>query len=422
LKEADEGLFHHTLILPLKKCFLSKGGFMKFILWSIFISLFLFKIILHGQSNLNPDISAIGTFNTFTNFIKGTPEYEKLNFEMPELELFFDGYLNPYARATAIVSFEEGEFGVEELFANVVRGLPLDVQIKAGKYLVGFGKLNTVHPHAWAFIDRPLFHQIYFGADGFNDIGVNLSFILPTEDFFSSIDVGVFKGDAIGKTGAADPESNESINELRGNTPIFIGRLGTFFSLSDYSNLEIGLSASNGVHAKTSYYYRQNQMEDPFNESLNYLYGGFDFKYKYRPDSYTALTIQGEAIINNRDVLREQSMNPGSFFIDKINTSGFFIFADYLFNKTFSIGMKYDFTYGIINDEPGLTSLANDNQNKTQGISGWIGYYPVEETIVLRLGAQHIFFNYADGTSREPETTITLQMIFSLGPHKAHPF
>ena len=50
-----------------------------------------------GQSNINPNVSLIGTFNTFTNFIDGSPEKGKLNFEEPALEMFIDGYLNPYA-------------------------------------------------------------------------------------------------------------------------------------------------------------------------------------------------------------------------------------------------------------------------------------------------------------------------------------
>jgi hypothetical protein len=51
-----------------------------------------------------------------------------------------------------------------------------------------------------------------------------------------------------------------------------------------------------------------------------------------------------------------------------------------------------------------------------------VWYYPFEETLALRIGVQHLMFSYADGTERDGETTINLQLIFSLGPHKAHPF
>jgi hypothetical protein len=380
----------------------------------------LFNSLTFSQSNVNPDISLIGTFNTTTDLTPGSPEKGKLNFEMPEMELFVDGYLNPYARGTGNISYEEGEFSVEELYANIVRGLPLDAQIKAGKYLVGFGQLNIVHPHAWAFVGRPLFHQVYFSPDGFNDIGFNFSFILPTETFYTNLDLGIFKGDAIGGNEVADP-TQESIAEHRGRSPIFIGRLGTFFSLSDYSNLGVGLDCSYGVHSKVDY------MTEDFEhviKSLTYTYVGLDFKYKYRPDDYTALTIQGESILNHRNVLRDGPiiLNAQTQFTKTINTYGAFIYLDYLFEKMYSFGVKYDFTNGIIDDEPTYHTLSNDDQNNTHGLTAWFGYYPVEHTLAFRLNVEYLFYYYSDGTSRDNSTLITLQMIFSLGPHKAHPF
>lgn len=102
------------------------------------------------------------------------------------MELLIEGYLIPFARAAANIAYEVAEFSIEELYANVVRGLPLDLQIKAGKYLVGFGKINTIHPHAWAFLNRPLFHQVFFSADGFNEVGASLSYLLPTGDLYSN--------------------------------------------------------------------------------------------------------------------------------------------------------------------------------------------------------------------------------------------
>jgi hypothetical protein len=211
----------------------------------------LINSIAFAQSNTNPDISLIGTFNTFTNFNEDTPEYGKINFDIPSFELYIDGYLNPYARATANIAFEEGKFSAEEVYANIVRGLPLDIQIKAGKYLLSFGKLNLVHPHAWPFINRPLFHQVYFGEEGFNDIGANFSFILPTEDFYTTLDLGVYKGDAISNnTGGEDADPNE----VRGNSLIFVGRFGSFFPMGDFSNLDIGLNGSYGNYAKSSFY------------------------------------------------------------------------------------------------------------------------------------------------------------------------
>jgi hypothetical protein len=391
---------------------------LKHIVSAVLFFIVIYNLPAYSQSNVNPDISLIGTFNTHTDFGNNAPDKGKLIFEYPSLELFIDGYLNPYARGTADISYEDGEFGVEELYANVVRGLPFDIQIKAGKFLLGFGKLNTVHAHAWQFLDRPLYHQIYFGSDGFNDVGINFSLLIPTSDFYTNLDLGVFKGDAIAKA-EVPGVSTSDIKNLRGNSPVFVGRLGSFFSLSDFSNLEVGLSASYGVHANSSYYYNLYNLEPVNNQSLKYFYSGIDFKYKYRPDGYTALTIQGEGIIANRDVLKS---NIQGFQKTKVNTSGAFIFIDYLFQKQYSVGMKYDFTYGIIGDEPAYNTLSNDDKDKTSGISGWLGYYPIEETIAVRFGVQHLFFSTVNRDMPNSDTSIKLQLIFSLGPHKAHPF
>jgi len=390
----------------------------------IVILLVLSASICKTQTTVNPDISAIGIFNTYTNFIKDTPEYGKLNFDIPEMELYVEGYLNPYARAAFNIAFHEGEFHGEEIYAHVVRGLPLDIQIKAGKYLLGFGKINTIHPHAWSFIYRPLYQQIYFGHEGFNDIGANLSSILPTGHLYTTLDLGIYKGDALESEHHHDShegeEEHDHIEMDRGNSPIFVGRLGSFIPVGDFSNIDVGLSGSYGVYSKIDFYSSTDSTTSPENKALNYLYGGLDFKYKYRPDSYTALTIQGEVLWNKRDVLRNNELDLD--YQKVINTIGAFIYFDFRFNRIFSIGAKYDFTYGIIGDEPNYNTLANDDQNKTTGIEGWLGYYPIEETLALRLGVQHLMFTYADNTDRDGETTINLQLIFSLGPHKAHPF
>jgi hypothetical protein len=370
-----------------------------------------------SQSNINPDISLIGTFDAFTNFIKGTPEYEKLNFDDPEMELFVDGYLNPFAKAAANISYENNQFGVEELYGNIVNGLPLDMQIKAGKFLVGFGKLNTVHPHAWPFLERPLFHQVFFGPDGFNDVGVNFSFALPTGDLFTGLDLGVFKGKSI------VPLTDSNYVD-RGVNPLFVGRLNTFIPIDDYTNLEVGLSGSYGAYAKGNLVFSSSTVNNGLVNTFNYSYYGLDFKFKYSPNAYSVLTIQGEGLLDNRSVPRIEQIANGwtTESSQNISNGGAFIYADYKFAKQYSFGVKYDYTAGIIGDTPTFNTLANDDKNSTRGIEAWIGYYPAEETTVIRLGVQHLSFNYADGTNRDGETTLKLQFIFSLGPHKAHPF
>lgn len=391
---------------------------------TIFTFILIFKLI-NAQSSVNPDISLIGTFNTFTNFNDDSPEKGKLNFESPSLEMFITGYLNPFAKANADISYHDNEFAAEEIYFEVLRGLPLDMQLKAGKYLLGLGKINTVHEHAWPFIERPLAHQILFGEEGLNDIGFKLSFLLPTEDFYSNFDIGIYKGDSF-RGLSAHVHDNEEINEQNEehdeefelgnvNAPVVLARLSSFFNINDYSNLEFGLSGAGGILGKA-------RISNSASTNIKFIYGAVDFKYKYKPDMYTSLTIQGEGILNHRDVVRLNNVDSTYRIEGPITTFGAFIFLEYQFYKIFSIGAKYDFTYGIVGDEQNIYSLANDNKNRTQGISGWFGYYPVEETLLFRLGVEHLLYSYESGFQRNNDTNIKLQMIFSLGPHKAHQF
>ena len=375
----------------------------------------------YAQTTVNPDISLIGAFNAYINNVKDTPEYGKLNLETPGFEMLVEGYLNPYARAVATLAYEEEEFAAEELYAEVLRGLPLELQVKAGKYLLGFGKLNGQHPHMWNFLHRPLSHRVFLGEEGFNDVGVDLNYMLPFGDIFSSITLGLFRGDAIANTLVSE---ETDLTGSRGISPIWIGHWGNFISLSDFASLEIGLSGSSGLYARTLINDTGDTTVSGENRKLNYLYGGLDLKYKYVPNMYTALTIQGEGILNLRDVPRDGSsgVHTAKQMIASISTFGFFISVDYRFLRQFTLGTMYDFTYGIPDDEPSFYSLANDDQSNTQGIYLWFGYYPVEETIALRMELEHLRFSDQNGVSRDPETKLTLQLLFSLGPHKAHPF
>jgi hypothetical protein len=182
-----------------------------------------------------------------------------------------------------------------------------------------------------------------------------------------------------------------------------------FFSLGDFSDVEVGISGYTGIH-------------DPYNRD-RFWYGNLDFKYKYRPGTYTSLVVQGEYLLNTRrarldaagTALRDAAGNPEE---RSITTSGMYLYADYQFLKTFSIGARYDWTESPYSAD-----------DRSHGVALFFGYYPVEETLGLRL-------QYANVTDRAPVTalpgtpggtsrsvnSIALQVLFSLGPHKAHPF
>jgi len=58
--------------------------------------------------------------------------------------------------------------------------------------------------------------------------------------------------------------------------------------------------------------------------------------------------------------------------------------------------------------------------DRSSAVALFAGYYPVEETLGVRLHYQH---TWSEGLG-EPRAVnlIALQVLFSLGPHRAHPF
>jgi hypothetical protein len=357
----------------------------------------------HSQTTVNPDISVIPRFLVETNdgekLAQGKREFSQPDFQFQELELAIGSYLNPFSRADVILTvpgpdIENAKLGVEELYATVFRGLPLDLNLRFGKYRVEYGKLNMVHPHAWPFITQPLSQTHFLGEEGLNDLGISASILLPTGDVYSKFTVDVLRGGAI--------DHAAGISDTSGAKPFYANsaRLMGFFTLTDESDLEVGLSMLTGIH-------------DPYNRDRFWYVNG-DFKYKYRPSMYTSLVLQGEFLYNTRRAAQNQAYEPflnaaGSPEFRTINSSGLFVYADYQFFKLFSIGARYDWSE---------TPYSKDD--KAAGMSVFAGYYPVEETLGLRLEYQRLTTE-TQATSTTVNT-ILLQVLISLGPHKAHPF
>lgn len=352
---------------------------------------------------MNPDISVIPRFLLQTDDSKylseGKREFSRPDFSLDELEFGIQSALNPYARADIFVSLsgpdlDASSISLEEAYATILKGLPFDLNVRLGKYRVEYGKINMIHPHAWSFVTEPLSQQRFLGDDGLNDLGISASILLPTGDVYTRFTVDILRGGSVGNAAG--------IPDTTGEVPFYANtaRLMTFLSLTDYSDLELGLSTFTGIH-------------DPYNrERFWYLNG--DFKYKYRPSAYTSLTLQGEYLFNTRNASQNRTLVPfldasGSPERRQIKSSGLYAFADYQFMKVFSVGARYDWS-----ESP------YSAQDKANAVSIFLGYYPVEETLGFRLQYQHTT-TQAPGISQSVNS-IGLEILLSLGPHKAHPF
>jgi hypothetical protein len=104
-------------------------------------------------------------------------------FTIPNVELTFEGAVDPYFKGFAALAYniDGGETTVElEEAFGITTSLPWNLQVKAGQFFSDFGRHNTQHPHAWAFVDQPVPLGQMFGPDGLRGQGARLSWLAPT--------------------------------------------------------------------------------------------------------------------------------------------------------------------------------------------------------------------------------------------------
>ncbi len=397
--------------------------------------LIVLALAIEASAMTQPDISLIGDFRAFTGNWKNldgsrTDRNGNLNMSFQELEIAASGYLNPYAQAWATIGFHGEDIHVEEAYANIERGLPLRSQIRFGRMLVDFGKLNSYHLHAYPFVDRPLLHRIFLGDEGWKDVGLNASILLPT-GIYSKLSLNVLKGDLF--AGAhhhheEDAEEEEHDEGDRGSErPIYSGRLSIFLPVSERGNLDIGVSGMHGL-------YRGKNEE--LTRNLYAAMYAVDAKFKQKWSDYQSLTVQGE-LIGRRSETADES---GGF--GHVTTVGGLVFFDFQFRKRYNIGLMLERTPGVFDNgaedyDPGPPEELNntphavfDAENRTQSITVFGGFSLLEETTVIRLFSRFTSFDIKAPsrlvntglTAKRSETTVGVQLLWSLGPHKPHEF
>jgi hypothetical protein len=343
--------------------------------------------IAFSQAPVNPDISFIGDFRLSGH--KNAPsdlDENKFKFDFEELEIAANGYLNPYARADITMGIDGtgGEIDIEEAYATLLRGLPLNLQIRAGQYLVDFGKINTQHAHQWSWILRPLMFQQFFGEEGLKDVGVNVTSMIPVGKSALTLSGNLLQGDFL------LGENADNVTPDMGGS----ARLSLFSPVGTYSSLEAGISGLLGEF-------------DPINKRWAKM-GDVDFKYKWRPNVYQSLVVVGESMINSRKINQVQESNEDIIVESKdIRSFGAFSSIDYQFKRRFNVGALVDYS-----QTPEADSIYQI------GYGLFAGFSLAEETYRISL-----LLRQDDGKGwRKPYQTVIVQLLWSLGPHKPHTF
>ncbi len=348
-----------------------------------------------AAQNVNPDISVVGDVRAFVNDDSGDPDEGELQLDLHGVELALQGYLNPFARADVYIAYHDEELTVEEAYATILRGLPWGLQVRAGKYRVDFGKLNLLHPHAYSFLDTPLPHRELLGEEGLVDIGANLNSQVPVGSSALTLSVNLLKGDFAEphhhheeKLLLSDEDEGDELDPGLGTSE----RVGLFVPTGDFAGFEVGVNALQGT------------LDEPSDRRVDLV--GADVKYRWAPDRYHSLTLEAEWLRSERDVLHQHE--PGADpELEQVRADGYYAFADWRFAQRWNLGTIVE-----------ATDLAEEEGVSVERYGVFAGFQVMEETTMLRLLVRRT----DDDELSEPYHEAVLQLVFSLGPHKAHWF
>jgi hypothetical protein len=347
----------------------------------------------------NPNISIIGQPFARLTDDPSDVNRERLAFEPGEVELVFDDYLNPYAKAFFTLALGEEGLDLEEGYFDLVRGLPLGLALRGGQYRVGFGKENPAHPHAYPFAERFRVLAAYLpGEEAYIETGVSVSklFALPA-DRSLTLAIDALTGDSfrIEREPSASPddplnnpaESGDRDEETR---LAVSGRASWFAELGEQSAVEVGASATHGT---------TNVAADARATVV-----GLDAKTKLWTSPEAYLLLQAEGLwLDRQNVGWESGVGYTESAVDAL---GGYVYGDYNWARRYNAGLGWERF-----EDPTVGGGASS------AVRAFTGLALLEESTAFRLDWERFY-----PATGDPFNTTTLRAIFSLGPHKAHPF
>jgi len=337
-------------------------------------------------NTFNPDIG-INTLFLYQNSNRGNDA----NVENPnglavqEAELQFSADVDPYWRLISTFALHqeyddtvtpparEYVFEPEEAYAESL-DLPL-VTIKLGKFKTAFGKHNSLHTHAFPFIDAPLANQYLLGDEGLNDVGLSAAVLFPAS-WFSELTVQGLSGRS---------EGLDYFNSSAANSTVLLAHLKNLWDINDNLTFELGLSGANGKN---------------IDEERTTL-AGADLTLKWRAN-------ESQAAIWSTELL-QRKQNRSAF---EENAEGFATWIQYQFSRRWWAQIRGE---ELTFKEQDLAS-ASPFPERQQKQSLLIGFIPSEFSGV------RLQYDQLKDDGPEDEKRVLVQFNYSIGAHPAHAY
>jgi hypothetical protein len=348
----------------------------------------------------------------------GLNAHRGINFNYGELSLY--SVVDPYFDLFAVLDLAPENAGLEEAYFTT-RKLPYGLNIKAGKFLSSFGRVNEQHEHYWDFANRPLIATALFGEDGLNEIGIHATWVAPTF-YFLVFGAEVMNGtneQSFGTTGFNDPQSLIAVNAVQGPN-LYVGFIRSSFDIEDASIL-LGISNATGSTRNDQGY--SKGMGNAVDASTDIIAG--DLTVKYSLDATRFVSFQSEymyRVMNGTEYTNDSvsHITNLSRALDKHN-SGFYAQVAAKFDQCWEIGFRYDL---LMQNDVILNSVSQHMPSDLPRYSAMIEYNPTEFSR-LRFQIDSDMSRYAQVSGElasQPYTQIILQANLIIGAHGAHAF
>ncbi len=419
-------------------------------------------IRIGGVQRAYVDVGMVATFAAGTSTAEdieeglqpGGHDPNQRGFTVQGAELNLQGAVDPYFRGNANILFAIDSGGesfveLEEAWLETI-SIPGNFQIRAGQFLSEFGRQNTLHPHAWAFVDAPLVNARLLGPDGLRNPGARISWLAPTP-FYSELFLGV--QNSHGETAAGfrsaghshggeeeeeelpfgfrHPDNDRGVRQF--DDLLFTPRYAASFDLTDAQTLLLGVSGAFGPNSSGA------------GGDTRTAIGGADVYWKWKPANahggFPFVSFQSEAMIRryelgafdwdedgNSTVSEGEVVDPATGLPANLEREavldwGFYSQLLYGFRKGWVAGLRLDYVSGETADYErlGLTLDGEPIGRDPLRAERWrlspnLTWYPTEFSKI------RLQYNYDDRTGMGVDHSIWLQFEFLLGAHAAHKF
>ncbi|PIQ24742.1 hypothetical protein COW36_23490 [bacterium (Candidatus Blackallbacteria) CG17_big_fil_post_rev_8_21_14_2_50_48_46] len=363
-----------------------------------------------GRSLSNQDAS--GLVSPFS--LQGLPSehgmgsQNGLNFNYAELSL--QAPIDPFFDAFASFHLQPEGFEIEEAYFST-RGLPGNFQLKGGKFLSHFGRLNNQHEHFWNFAKRPLVYDGLFGSEGLNEMGLQVNWVAPL-DFFLNLGIEALQGNNSESFGTSEVHLGQT-QIAENNLPnLLVAYAKGSVDLGEQFVVLGGLSLAQGGA-------RQAAVESSNPSALGNFAGGArvygaDLTLRWFQDSYREVLWQTEFLHRSLDGQQEQG---GQAYTLRKEQSGLYSELVWRFAWQWRAGARLDLI---------TQNQTWQNQSLTAGptllprYAAMLEFHPSEFSR-LRLEYNLDQSRLAAGVAT-PVHELFLQLNLSMGAHGAHNF